>query len=100
MRIVDVLTERNGEKVILRYHLKPGQKLKLPRLQKVEQTQSVWTADKTPAPGWATNAHFILGKAYETGDKAKAVRYYERSLTLNPGNTFSAAKLKELQGSQ
>lgn len=29
MRIVDVLTERNGEKVILRYHLKPGQKLAL-----------------------------------------------------------------------
>jgi hypothetical protein len=31
IRIVDVLTEQNGEKVILRYRLKPGQKLALVR---------------------------------------------------------------------
>jgi len=32
------------------------------------------------------------------GDKAKAVGYYQKSLALNPGNTISAAKLKQLQG--
>ncbi|NUO50494.1 MAG: tetratricopeptide repeat protein [Polyangiaceae bacterium] len=41
-------------------------------------------ADKNPAPGWATNAHFILGKAYETGDKAKAVTHYSEFLRLAP----------------
>jgi LysM repeat protein len=38
--------------------LKPGQKLKLPRLQKVEQTQNLWTsADKTPAQGFEPLRH-------------------------------------------
>lgn len=31
------------------------------------------------------------------GDKPKAIGYYQRSLALNPGNGFSAQKLKELQ---
>jgi hypothetical protein len=31
------------------------------------------------------------------GDKPKAIAYYQRSLALNPGNGFSAQKLKELQ---
>lgn len=31
------------------------------------------------------------------GDKARATTFYQRSLALNPGNTVSATKLKELQ---
>lgn len=31
------------------------------------------------------------------GDKQKAIGYYQRSLALNPGNTWSAEKLKGLQ---
>jgi len=32
------------------------------------------------------------------GDKKKAVGFYEKSVALNPGNTISATKLKELRG--
>lgn len=32
------------------------------------------------------------------GDKTKAVQYYQKSVALNPNNTFTAAKLKQLTG--
>ncbi len=44
------------------------------------------SADKNPAPGWSSDAHFILGKAYETSDKAKAITHYSEYLRLAPAD--------------
>ena len=40
-----------------------------------------------------------LGTIYSAkGDKAKAIGYFQQSIALNPNNTFTASKLKQLQG--
>jgi tetratricopeptide (TPR) repeat protein len=40
-----------------------------------------------------------LGTIYSAkGDKAKAIGYFQQSIALNPSNTFTASKLKQLQG--
>lgn len=47
----------------------------------------------------SANAYDSLGEAYmSAGEKAKAIENYEKSLSLNPGNTNAVAMLKKLRG--
>ena len=40
--------------------------------------------DTNPPPGWMIDARFILGKAFETTDKNKAITHYGEFLRLAP----------------
>ena len=47
----------------------------------------------------SANVFDSLGEAYmKAGQKARAIENYEKSLTLNPGNTNAVAMLKILRG--
>ena len=46
----------------------------------------------------AFNTWDSLAEAYMIGDKASAIKYYKKSLELNPDNTNAVQKLKELGG--
>ena len=40
-----------------------------------------------------------IGSSYrELGDKEQAIKYYKKSLELNPDNTRAAERIKELEG--
>jgi pimeloyl-ACP methyl ester carboxylesterase len=45
------------------------------------------------------NVYDSLGEAYmDAGDKTEAIKNYEKSLAMNPGNTNAATMLKKLKG--
>lgn len=49
----------------------------------------------------SSNVYDSLGEAYMTaGDKAQAIKNYQRSIELNPNNTSGAEQLKKLQASK
>lgn len=49
----------------------------------------------------SANTYDSLGEAYTVaGDKEQAIKNYQRSVELNPGNTNGVEALKKLQGSQ
>ncbi|HET6255322.1 MAG TPA: serine hydrolase [Puia sp.] len=70
------------------------------RLKKLDAAIAVFTQNTEDHPG-SWNVWDSLAEAYmDKGDKDQAVKYYEKSLQLNPDNTNGANQLKKLkQGS-
>jgi tetratricopeptide (TPR) repeat protein len=70
------------------------------RMHKTEDAISVFTQNTQDHPqSW--NVWDSLAEAYmDKGDKDLAIRYYEKSLQLNPANTNGEQQLKKLKQSQ
>ena len=71
---------------------------KLLAIQKIADAIAVFAQNTTDHPN-SWNAWDSLGEGYmDNGDKGQAIRCYERSMQLNPGNTNGAEQLKKLKG--
>jgi len=69
------------------------------RLKKLDDAIAVFIQNTEDHPdSW--NVWDSLAEAYmDKGDKERAIRYYEKSLRLNPDNTNGASQVKKLKGS-
>jgi len=71
---------------------------KLLAIQKTVDAIAVFLQNATDHP-YSWNAWDSLGEAYmDNGDKGEAIRSYQKSMQLNPGNTNGAEQLKKLKG--
>jgi CubicO group peptidase (beta-lactamase class C family) len=104
-------TIANGAEAALKEYLaqrnKPGQMVSesninalgylLLQTKKIDDAIEVFTQNTEDFPqSW--NVWDSLAEAYmDKGDKERAIKYYEKSLQLNPGNTNGANQLKKLK---
>jgi CubicO group peptidase (beta-lactamase class C family) len=67
------------------------------QMKKIDDAIEVFTQNTEDFPqSW--NVWDSLAEAYmDKGDKERAIKYYEKSLQLNPGNTNGANQLKKLK---
>jgi predicted Zn-dependent protease len=69
------------------------------RLKRVKDAIAVFKQNTVDFPQ-ASNTWDSLAEAYMTdGDKESAIKYYKKSLELNPENSNAVEKLKELESS-
>jgi tetratricopeptide (TPR) repeat protein len=69
------------------------------RLKKLDDGIAVFTQNTEDHPN-SWNVWDSLAEAYmDKGDKELAIKYYEKSLQLNPDNTNGANQVKKLKGS-
>ncbi len=69
------------------------------RLKKLDDAIAVFTQNTEDHPN-SWNVWDSLAEAYmDQGDKELAIKYYEKSLRLNPDNTNGANQVKKLKGS-
>ena len=86
------------------YHLSAGEKhlnalgYQLLEKNKVRESIEVFTLAVSEYPE-SYNVYDSLGEAYMvSGDKDLAIRYYKKSLELNPGNENAIKMVKQLEG--
>jgi len=69
------------------------------RLKRLDDAIAVFTQNTEDYPN-SWNVWDSLAEAYmDKGDKELAIKYYEKSLQLNPGNSNGASQVKKLKGS-